>query len=257
MIGYYRSILTRIQVEKIVKNGCGRVCNECGRANEARIYYLEGYEEQFEPICADVAESMERNGYARICANDSRLWLRDDTVYCVTDSEYYTREYAETWLCYCSECGEYYLEEDYNESADMCRECAERFIIGDWHSHKNKIRDISDKRDTEEEAARRIGFELEIDRGHSAVACACDIRDAVGEDAVFFEYDGSLYDGFEIITQPHSARALESFNIERLCDIALSYDYRSHDTDTCGLHVHFSEQWLGTDTTTRNNSIER
>ena len=60
---------------------------------------------------------------------------------------------------------------------------------------------------------------------------------------LFFEYDGSLSSGFEMITQPMSLpaqRKLWSF----LNDPTLVRGLRSHDTTTCGLHVHISKRGM-------------
>jgi hypothetical protein len=57
---------------------------------------------------------------------------------------------------------------------------------------------------------------------------------------VYLKGDGSLNDGFEIVTHPMTHDwAMEKFPWEMIEKLRRS-GYRSWDTDTCGLHVHAS-----------------
>ena len=95
---------------------------------------------------------------------------------------------------------------------------------------------------------RALGVELEVE-GHSVdpAIAARAIHDHVngGEFGrhVFFERDGSLSNGFELISQPMSVPALrETFQFLR--EPSLVRGLRSHRTSTCGLHVHVSRAGL-------------
>ena len=90
------------------------------------------------------------------------------------------------------------------------------------------------------------GLELEIDKGYEREECAREILEAA-QDRLYPKDDGSLSsDGFEIVTHPctldyHASR----FPWGRISDIARKYSYRSHDTTTCGLHIHASRGYFG------------
>ena len=95
---------------------------------------------------------------------------------------------------------------------------------------------------------RALGVELEVE-GHSVdpATAARAIHEHVngGEFGrhVFFERDGSLSNGFELISQPMSVPALrETFQFLR--EPSLVRGLRSHRTSTCGLHVHVSRPGL-------------
>jgi hypothetical protein len=90
------------------------------------------------------------------------------------------------------------------------------------------------------------GLELEIDNGDDKEEAARDIQ-AAGGDHIYLKQDGSLsYDGMEIVTHPATLEYhVNRFPWSEICNTALSYGYRSHDTDTCGLHIHASRSLFG------------
>jgi hypothetical protein len=58
--------------------------------------------------------------------------------------------------------------------------------------------------------------------------------------------DGSLNDGFEVVTHPHTLEAYQrEFNWEFIPQLKRQ-GYRSWNTETCGLHVHVSRTAFGT-----------
>lgn len=94
-----------------------------------------------------------------------------------------------------------------------------------------------------------LGVELEMDHGNADVA-AKRILAAYGEqDLLYFKRDGSLDDGCELVTHPISAEYMMSDAGKEMwqdiCKSALAEGMRSHDTETCGLHVHVSREFFG------------
>jgi hypothetical protein len=90
------------------------------------------------------------------------------------------------------------------------------------------------------------GLEVEIDDGNHKLDAAEDIARA-GRDHIYLKEDGSLSrDGIEIVTHPATLEYhVNHFPWADICQTALSYGYRSHDTDTCGLHIHASRSLFG------------
>jgi len=90
------------------------------------------------------------------------------------------------------------------------------------------------------------GVELEIDDGEDKYEAAEDIQ-AAGGKHIYIKEDGSLsYMGMEIVTHPATLDYhINKFPWRDICHVALSYGYRSHDTDTCGLHIHASRSLFG------------
>jgi len=90
------------------------------------------------------------------------------------------------------------------------------------------------------------GIELEIDDGDYKQEAARAIAEA-GRDHIYLKEDGSLSSaGFEIVTHPATLEYhVKRFPWEDICRVALNYGYRSHDTNTCGLHIHASRSLFG------------
>jgi len=194
------------------------------------------------------------------------------TNYCDGCSEYFNRTETRSDLNgynYCEGCAEDVLV--YCESCDgnhHCDDepCAPRLI----HSYDYRpdcifkdVRDIRDSREgwsPESYRARSLfaGFELEVeskngatmyendhepgdDPGESREELAEWLLDRMPPDFVYLKNDGSINDGFEIVSHPFTLEwmreKVDSFKaIFRL----KKRGARSYSTKTCGMHVHLS-----------------
>lgn len=91
-----------------------------------------------------------------------------------------------------------------------------------------------------------VGVELEVESPRVYPETLSDEVDALMGNMATCERDGSLDDGFEIITQPATPDAfMDGFKLDELCALLNDNGAKSHDTDTCGLHVHYSRAALG------------
>lgn len=141
-------------------------------------------------------------------------------------------------------------EEDMYVHDDYCppnRTPSPANIIRDYHSSRH---DYSPQGDAwTQRTGYLMGAELEVeamtvDRGEAAFRIH-ELVNPNGErgERMFFERDGSLENGFEMITQPMSLPALaETFKF--LENAEAIGGLRSHMTRTCGLHVHVSKRGL-------------
>lgn len=100
------------------------------------------------------------------------------------------------------------------------------------------------------------GLELEVDSGGQS--------DDVSEptikmlnDEVYAMRDGSLENGFEIVTHPHSESALYNLDWEGTFDFLVKKGYRSHDINTCGLHLHINRSVFGENTDEQRLNIAK
>jgi len=88
-----------------------------------------------------------------------------------------------------------------------------------------------------------FGMEIEIDGRGEDSGHYRTIRGDLKE--VYAKHDGSLNDGFELVTQPMTYDYLyNQFDLKGLCKRAMNIGYRAHDTSTCGLHIHVSRKQL-------------
>ena len=136
-------------------------------------------------------------------------------------------------------------ESCYNEEWE-CNECG--YEIGEGYDHEcyreenSIIYQYSYKPDPQfyGNDDYYFGLELEVENsnGWGCENGAQLVQDELGS-RVYCKSDGSLNDGFEIVTHPHSFQALKTLDL-RVLDILRRKGFRSWDTTTCGLHVHIS-----------------
>jgi hypothetical protein len=66
------------------------------------------------------------------------------------------------------------------------------------------------------------------------------------DDLVFAKADGSLSSGFEMVSQPITlAKHLTKVNWKQGFDILEKLGYKSHNTSSCGMHVHVNRDFFG------------
>jgi len=104
----------------------------------------------------------------------------------------------------------------------------------------------------------RLGVEFEIDSGgdyDTAANVACCMLAYGGNEFAYAMHDGSLNDGFEIATMPATLDVHKEIDYENTFKFLVKSGYRSHDTDTCGIHVHFDRDFLGGTRQTVNTKL--
>lgn len=105
-----------------------------------------------------------------------------------------------------------------------------------------------------------LGVELEVDDGADYVSelVANLSRIDPSEDKFYLKHDGSLANGIEIVTHPATLKAhMRAMHWKEIVDTALESKFKSHNTDTCGLHVHVGRTGLGTDYTAQETTIDK
>ena len=105
-----------------------------------------------------------------------------------------------------------------------------------------------------------MGVELEIDRGGELNETAEELINIANRssDHIYCKHDGSLHDGFEIVSHPMTLEYHTSgMNWKAVFDKAIEMRYASHNTTTCGLHVHCNRDAFGEDSATQDAVIGR
>lgn len=182
-------------------------------------------------------------------------WIRDGRgdYFCLCEECYNNRED----ICYCERCDDYVLEDYYDFDNDCCEDCAadadeeirhaelNSSLITSYHSSSHKYKKNNDfvfgaDEPHDNEHFVGLGIELEVDNGDDPAKCAQQIEDSFPGHFVY-EHDGSLGDfGFEIISKPHTINAFYEIDWEKLLKLIKDCGYTSHDSGTCGLHIHIS-----------------
>lgn len=170
---------------------------------------------------------------------DMEDYYSDADGYPVCDdccSEYYGR---------CCDCDHlvhvdnaYYDEEDGNYRCDHCHEQHSR---GQIRSYGYKPTPVFNG---EARDGLYFGLEIETDCGSpSSFSSECSQRFG---SVMYYKSDGSLSsDGVECVTHPMSYDYAMGFDWDAFHSIACDNDMRSHDTNSCGFHIHVSRDGLG------------
>ena len=175
-----------------------------------------------------------------------RIWAQDNvgTISLPLCQNCYDRSYL-----ICSICNRIIHENDayYDEDDDepRCYECNER------HRGSRAIEDYYYKPAPifYGTGPRYFGVELEIDEAGESNRNArelLDIANGNGQEHLYCKHDGSLDDGFELVTHPMSlAYHKKEMSWAEVLHRAVEMKYVSHLAGTCGLHVHVSREAFG------------
>lgn len=106
---------------------------------------------------------------------------------------------------------------------------------------------------------RYFGVELEIDGAGKDSDNADEILAIAnrGEEHIYIKGDGSLDDGMELVTHPMSLEYHKNYCWDDIMKKAIYLGYRSHQTSTCGLHIHVNRSCLGDNREEQDEVIAR
>jgi hypothetical protein len=228
-------------------------CEECGRVVEKD----DTREAEWTTYCESCFDQL-----FTVCFNCGATIRRERA--CTVEGSYSDRDYCQT--CFnelfvtCERCGEpvdideaMMIDDEY-----YCQSCYDENyredIIRDYHaSHGGALNFLGSPIDR-----LWMGMELEVDKGGCIDEKAKEISEILGEDRAFFERDGTIGNGFEIISHPFSMAYWKREHGERYkaaCKRLLEMGYRSNDTESCGLHIHVSRTGLGEDIDERDKTL--
>lgn len=219
---------------ELVEDGCltdfdgEQLCPACLEENTvicdrcgARIWVDDAHSDSQRSLCEECYDQ-----YYYHCAVCGRLIHQDDAYY--TDGE----DDPYCYGCYCTQSKSIH---DYNYKPEPIF-----YNLG----HCN----------------RYMGVELEIDNGGEQSSKADQILAIanVGDEHLYCKHDGSLEDGFELVTHPMTI----CYHEKKMpwCNIlakAKSLGYVSHQAGTCGLHVHVNRDAFGTTVEEQDACIAR
>ena len=211
------------------------VCELCGVGCSAEE--LEYFNDQL--LCGDCLD--EHTLVCTCCG--TRIWADDNCG----DSDHplcescYDNEYTQ-----CESCGRLIRRDEANysdcDSGPYCDSC--------YDDEEHAIHDYSYKPEPifYGNGPRYFGVELEIDgAGEDSYNAEQVLKLANrGDEYIYCKHDGSLDEGFEIVTHPMTLdfqeRSMPWLDLVRK---AVSMGYTSHQANTCGLHVHVSRTAFG------------
>ena len=147
----------------------------------------------------------------------------------------------------CNRCGAPYDREQHSDEDGLCPFCAKRDYILPYHRyypHPIFYTKATDR-------PLYLGVELEVDCGGESDRTVKQIYRKFPDLQKFcyFSHDGSLGDGFEIIFHPMDLEVYKENAplFTAFFDYLRSLGYLSHNTNTCGLHIHINRDYFKTE----------
>lgn len=131
----------------------------------------------------------------------------------------------------------------------LCADCNKRHWVLPYHSYYPEVEFYGENKGN---SVPYMGFELEVDCGGEKDGNVSKImpllnNEKSGKVFAYCSHDGSLQNGFEIITQPATMQYHASISdvYNRAIQKLKAMGYASHETTTCGFHVHFNRDFFG------------
>ena len=223
-----------------------RFCDCCGAAiPEGENYFWVGDE----IVCDDC-----RRNECGCCENCEELIYNSEAI--TDDGHFVCRSCYDNEYYHCSHCDMLLHQDEIYSYNDMnfCYDC---------YSRKNHtIKEYTYKPEPifYGEGKRFFGVELEVDEGGHDDDNALEIIDQANynNEHIYIKSDGSLHEGFEIVTHPMTLDYhMNDFCWEDVLHKAVQLGYRSHQTTTCGLHVHVNRNSFGSNEYSQDMTISR
>lgn len=131
------------------------------------------------------------------------------------------------------------------------------------HNYSFKPRPNFHMTESEREKAKQdlrfFGVELEIERNQELYDGEKNHKGLNGIsifNILYLKHDGSLRDGTEVVTHPFTLDfAQEQRFFQIICPFLARHRFLSHETETCGLHIHVNRNSLGLTTKSQNKTI--
>lgn len=213
-------------------------CDDCGIyiSNDDAFLAYDGRGNE-KCICSLCIHSYDMCASCGEYHSDSHTIATNNTTVCQScyeNGDYFT----------CNTCGDTFHVDDLANSDDgyYCQSCYDDRGSSIIHPHWSKLTPIFHG-----EGPLFFGIEQEIDDGSDPEETAESIIEKTGKDSLYIETDGSLNDsGLELVYFPRSWDSWKEFyhKLDKVRTIARGNSYLSHETSTCGLHVHVSRDAL-------------
>lgn len=209
-------------------------CERCGDLIHEDDVILDAYEN---PCCPSCADNLYR------CDDCGELFEEVDIIEDSTGRFLCNVCYNESYYI-CEECGRFVYWEDSHTISDdiiLCPECFEDYssVIHDYY-YKPIPNFLGDSINN-----RYLGIELEVDEGGEDSGVVKEVVNIM-QNRVYCKHDGSLNDGFEIVSHPATLDYhMQSMNWDEVLDYLRHEGYKSHDAGTCGLHIHLDRRGFG------------
>lgn len=166
----------------------------------------------------------------------------------------------------CQLCGVYvYTTAKKEIFCDNCKDKSQQIAIRGYHDNPKRFYYKNNHAVVRAKEFAGFGIELEVQQKdydeNLSKKCRTEILDIVAKDdprrKLYFMRDGSVRNGFEIISQPHEERELLKINWEKVLETLQKHKFRSHNGGCCGFHIHSSRYLYGKTKEEQNKNIAK
>jgi len=199
----------------------------------------------------EVIEMEENIKVCDICGCE--ISEEDDTW---VDDQFICQNCVDEHCTTCDHCGEtiWVNATVQNDNITLCESCYDDF--------NNEIEEYGYKPDPifYGDGYMYFGIELEVDKGGKDSENARTLKDIanVRKEHIYIKSDGSLDDGFEIVSHLMTLDYhTNKMDWESILHEAINMGYRSHQTATCGLHIHVNRNAFGENQAEQEKVISR
>lgn len=196
-----------------------------------------------------------RNGWCCNNCLDENTFSCDDCGYSISNSEESELESICT-SCFgnyseCGTCGQFDREVGVYGNCSTCESLKLSSKIRSY-SFRPKPKFFGEDLDN-----LYFGIELEVDDVSNNCEELTDVTSAIKENFYYYKWDGSLENGFEIVTHPMSVDFASDYDWNTKLETINSYGLTSQNNDTSGLHIHVSRKGMGSNKTEIDETISK
>ena len=242
-----------------VSDGIPSHCSVCDTEDNADNLITTEYDSL---VCGDCVMTCERcdsvgtindsfhtvdgnDTWCESCTERRAYWCERCEEY-NSDTSYYISDRSEHWCADCSDSNAYWCDDCDEYNADGCDRCSDDMssdgirLIHDYSYRPDAIFHSTDK-----DERLFFGIEIEVEARDNLRDSAEYAHQLESMDLAYLKHDGSLNNGFEIVTHPMSHdffknEAGDFFAVMEGLRSQSGIRVKSWDTRTCGLHIHIS-----------------
>jgi predicted nucleic acid-binding Zn-ribbon protein len=247
---YHKSITTKIGKKYYMSSLC---CQIDGKQYLKKdCFYLHDEGEWVLELPDDYVPVHNTDGYLPVddcihCEHED-VWVESDDAHEFND-EYYTGQWISDNTFECNSCGERFSNSDY-ECCGCCSDCG----CPDRDDNDERVKDYSNrsanKLKPERDVPIKFGIELEVEAARSLSDSLDAFDAALPSGYCVYKEDGSLEDGFEVVTRPDCPSVHKRIFADALSRKSIRETTTSWKSGRCGIHIHvsrapLSDLWVG------------
>ena len=214
--------------DELVCDECSQVCDRCDTIGSTNDHF----------------RTVDYNyTWCEACADNRAYWCDSCEEYNSNGTAYVT-DRRESWCDGCLD-NAYFCEDCDEWNADGCDSCSQDMVDGTRIIHDYTYRPDAIFHSTDKNERLFFGLEIEVEAWNNKSDSALHAYQLESMDLAYLKNDGSLNNGFEIVTHPmsHDFFKNEAADLWRVLEDLRTKNgmrVKSWDTRTCGLHIHIS-----------------